>query len=73
MRYLLVVVAFFLASCVSVWPDQCHMNYRGKTTCTCNKIPPTFRVKNHTQVTLECDGIPLPLEVSGTGVRVEKN
>lgn len=66
-----IALALASAGCLSVWPDQCSMSWRGETVCSCKKIE--LRVVKRKKVFIECNGVDLPMQVSGTGVTVEGN
>ena len=77
MKFITLVSTFACMSmiatgCVSVWPDQCSMSWRGETVCSCKKSI-ALRVVKRSKVFVECDGVDLPVQVSGTGVIVEGN
>jgi hypothetical protein len=67
-----LAIAGIFSGCVSVWPKHCDMSWRGTTVCSCkNNIE--LRVVRRSKVFIVCDGVDLPMQISGTGVIVEGN
>ena len=69
-KKLLLVMILLLNNCVSVWPNVCTHSWRGVVDCKCQKEV-KFRITGSQagkRVTIECDGVPLPISADSTKV-----